>query len=169
MQEPDTRVVGIVSKNEVPSSTGGNVRRHLSDITTWWINQVECDTAAVSASTLGKDQEVVTVKMDGMRDRSLLVGYDNIDPLAKVRSLDGKVARDVRDRAIVNDRLQSRIRPFGEEARAGQLPLEILSNSSDLDVFADLLGLAPGVPTDDGHEAVVWLIVTRKRVVGVLA
>lgn len=159
MQKPNTRVRGLESQDKVTRLALGRVSGHDGGITTRWVLEVKRDRVRVGAEALREDQEIVTVKMDGMGqwDGSL---DDDVDPFVELWHFNGEVSGGGWDRAILVDLLEGWVLPLGVEGRAGQSPLEEVGAL----VRADDGGLSDGllsrtsVPWNDRDKLLEGLV-----------
>lgn len=157
VHEPGTRVVGLEGHDEV---AGGG--KH-SSISSGRVGGVEGDGAGVGAGALSQDEEVVTVKVDGVRDGQSGLD-DEVDPLVCLGELDNSII-GLPAGGAVDDLEERRVGPVDEHGGAVEVPLEetsgVLADGGGLEVVPvgviDRLG-------EVGDE-VVGLIVARVGVV----
>ena len=176
MQEPDTRVVSVEANHEVATKTLLNIEWHDGRVTTRRVLQVKSNAAAPETSALGKDEEVVTVKMDRVWKRDWRL-HNNVDPLAERRCLDSKIAGVSWDGAVLLDAVERRVAPLRLEGIRSSLvareeplvQIRGLAVGLDDDVLKDFLVLATCIPLDDGHKVrqglinALWLVGVGRR------
>ena len=160
MHEPDTWVVGLESEDQVAASAVDWVEWHERNVTARWVVGVEDNRAVVGSLALSQDEEVVTVKMDRVRQWDWRLN-DDIDPFAKIWHFNGKVARVGWDGAVVVDGLQSWVIPLSSEGRAIQSPLEEVRGVWTLTNNNGLLNLSILSASSEWHpwyKLVIWLV-----------
>jgi len=160
--QPCSRVIGLERDNQVPSLAGLRIERHERGVTARRIVELESYIITVGASTLCKDQGVVTVEMNWVRQRCGRLD-DDVHPLFFEVGpyFDGEVAGVAGDSVVPVDAAESWVAPLRLEGIAVKSPFEEVGRVgtfADKDVLVDLGCLGTSEHGSDGDELFVRFV-----------